>query len=193
MDDKFYAGFPSISPDGHYVAFLKWAPTHLSSDLNLQDHYMLYDLTKDSRQNRPKEVSIGDLETVGKCFYPVGTANMPGDNLHATPGSEHFARSLLFWSPDSSQLVFADQVGSNSVLNIVLASIHSEADVGIISTEQSIEDLCITRDGKKVMCPVLMRKATFVAGNAPRIDAIFELVKVQVLRTRSYSISEFRS
>ena len=88
--------------------------------------------------------------------------------------------------------MFAIQIGSDPTLVVILADVRSDATVGITSIEQSIEDLCMTRDGKRLMCPVLLRKAAVVQGSEPRVDAVFELVKVQLLRTRSYPIPQFR-
>ncbi len=118
ISDSFLAFYPVISPDGRFIAFVKWFLPHFNPGPDVpEDHEMLYDMTKSALQNRPAGVAPDDDINVGFNVYP-GNGNKDGDNYvperlaHSSPGG-------TFWSPDSIKLVFADQAQSSLKLVLV--------------------------------------------------------------------------
>jgi hypothetical protein len=119
VSDSFLAYNPAISPDGRFIAFVKWFPPHFTSDTD--DHQMLYDMTKTPIQNRPAAAAVDDSVDVGLNVYP-GNGNKDGDNVHVPERLAHTFPGLDFWSPDSTELVFADQTQSSLKLVLVKVS-----------------------------------------------------------------------
>lgn len=116
VSDRFLGYEPTMSPDGHYISFIKFFPPHAAE--NAEDHYMLYDLIKDAAHNRPRGNSFDDWQTVGVTVYPSGIGNHDVDNLHRPQSAVHMLSSEgFFWDSSSDQLVFADDYqGSTSVV-----------------------------------------------------------------------------
>lgn len=107
ISDNFLCYEPSLSPDGKYIAFIKFFPPHGAE--GAEDHYMIYDLSKSAAQNRPPGIPTTDWKTVGFTVYPSGVGNHEFDNLHSAEGSMHsFSSAGFFWSPAGDKVVFAD-------------------------------------------------------------------------------------
>lgn len=77
--DRFSCYIPAVSPNGEYVAFIKFYPMHFSE--GVEDHYMLYDVKKDPVQNRPKGISVDNWLIVGNPIYAPGIGNEEYDNI----------------------------------------------------------------------------------------------------------------
>jgi hypothetical protein len=121
--DSFDAFNPAVSPDGRFIAFVKFYPPH--SATGTEDHHMLYDMTKSGVANRPAGVGLDNRFDVGLNVYP-GNGNKENDNLGVPDGLSHQSPSLIFWSPDSAKLAFADQT---QLLKLVLVKVAG-ADAG---------------------------------------------------------------
>lgn len=117
VSDSFWAYVPVISPNGRFIAFVKDFPPH--SDAETEDHEMIYDLAKTGLQNRPAGIGLGNETEVGVNVYP-GNGNRRGDNIGVSEELAHQSASPLFWSPDSTKLVFADQAQG---LKLVLVNV----------------------------------------------------------------------
>ena len=123
VTDKFVCYKPSISPDRRFIVFIKFYPSHFVDGVD--DHCMLYDIEKTARMNRPATVDVHDWKNVGITLYPAGIGNHDNDNVMRPAGSTHrIVSRSLFWSPDSGQLVFADETAS---IQLKLISINSAA------------------------------------------------------------------
>ena len=107
VSDKFLCYWPTISPHGDYVSFVKLFPAHPEQPVSA--HYMLYDLRKNARQNRPANVDTADYKNVGFCVYPVGIGNRDLDNVRVPAAEIHtMSADRLFWDATGERLVFAD-------------------------------------------------------------------------------------
>jgi hypothetical protein len=105
--DHFLCYSPSISPNGRYVAFVKFYPTHGDSDV--EDHYMLYDASSSPDQNRPVGIPHHP-SVVGRVLFPAGVNNRPDDNVDLNGRPTHrMASDNFFWNNQSTLFVFADQ------------------------------------------------------------------------------------
>lgn len=131
VTDSFVAFYPAVSPDGRFIAFTKFYSPH--GAIGTEDHLMLYDMTKSAIANRPIGVpgpagGLGSWDNridVGLNVYP-GNDSKEDDNVGWL---SHQAASLIFWSPDSTKLVFADQ--TQEVLSLVLMKVAG-ADAGAV-------------------------------------------------------------
>lgn len=156
VSDRFACYFPSLSPDGHYISFVKFSVAH--PDRPVEDHYMLYDLTKSASENRPKGVSARDWMTVGTTIYPVGIGNKPLDNY----GREDHATAVtkFFWSPYNNTVLFADR--SHDVLSVVLASIGSEGNTRVRRVDLTLSEICSkAQSARRNTCLVNLTSAKF--------------------------------
>lgn len=106
--DEFLCYSPAISPNGRYVAFVKFYPAHGIS--SAEDHYMLYDVALGPNDNRPTGIHHHPA-VVGRVIFPKGMGNTPGDNVDVGVGPVHrMASDRFFWNGGSTSLVFVDQV-----------------------------------------------------------------------------------
>lgn len=154
--DSFLCYLPEFSPDGRWIAFIKFYPTH---GVDGEDHYMVYDPTRTASQNRPPGIGVIDRINVGLSVFPKKGQNAEYDNLH---GNEESIRSSsrLIWAQDSSAFVFAVRRGASSYL--ILTSIANRP-FGI-SKEFRLDtaSLCAEsgRPGEDY-CPVLVTNLSF--------------------------------
>jgi len=190
--DKFVCYLPSISPDGQYVAFIKFYPAHFSN--GAEDHYMLYDLGKSPSLNRPAHVPPDDWQNVGRAIYPIGVGNRPGDTTGIPEDARHGSASRLFWIPNGRELFFADRVNSRGQIELLLADIGAEGDVTMRRAEQEVGPLCsILKDPAVAQsCSLLVREAEFHPGPAPSFTVTFEVVALRRLVPLHLGFSEFR-
>jgi len=118
VSDFFLGYIPAPSPDGRYIAFIKFYPPHGYDDkTGPEDHYMLYDLARTASQNRPAEAAALRPYMVGTTVYPPNIGNREGNNTGINSGDEHSsAMQEFFWAPDSDQFLFADKYQGALVL-----------------------------------------------------------------------------
>lgn len=113
--DQFWCYFPSLSPDGRFIAFVKFFPRHDAG--NSEAHYMLHDLRLGPAANRPQGAKQFDPVQVGVALYPEGKSNTDGDNLQVPAGADHHAISdVFYWSDRGGRLFFGDGVGESESL-----------------------------------------------------------------------------
>jgi WD40-like Beta Propeller Repeat len=139
IEDNFLCYEPVLSPKGTYLAFIKFFPPHGAD--NPEDHYMIYDLTRNAVGNRPPGVRPDDLRTVGFTLYPFGVGNTQFDNLRSPNAETHtFSASSFFWSPDGSRLIFADSYGGRTL--VIMADIRPNhtATISLAETLPSASD-----------------------------------------------------
>jgi hypothetical protein len=105
--DQFLAYSISPSPNGNFVAFVKFYPAHFVA--RPSDYVMVYDLRYNASLNRPRGVALDEETDVGKAIYPPGietttpNTDVPESMIHRVIAAK------FFWSPDSSQFLFADE------------------------------------------------------------------------------------
>lgn len=116
--DKFTCYDPSISPNGHYIAFTKFFAPHFVP--SPADHSMLYVVARSPQQNRPKGILLNDDEDVGFEVFPPGIGNWKADNIAVAHGSEYHLAGSYIWS-GTDQYFFASGVAGQ--LSLVWVSI----------------------------------------------------------------------
>jgi hypothetical protein len=131
--DEFLGFNPVVSPDGRFVAFIKFYPPHFVDGPD--DHYMLYDVSKGPSENRPYGTYSSDEMNVGLTMYPAGLGNSDGDNVGVPQTRAHHIAGEFFWSPDSQQLVFADQTTSVRLLMVRFSSIYAPLSAGVFQLQ----------------------------------------------------------
>jgi hypothetical protein len=164
--DKFLCYLPSVSPDGHYVAFIKFYPSHFAEGAT--DKYLLYNLAKTASANRNPNTPLSEWVTVGKPIFPPGTTNVPGDNTNRQESDAYASASELFWSPDSKRVVFLerDSVG----YGLVQASVQPDGGVTPSGLPVAASPICNSVAGANAdpsACHLLMRSITFAADGSP--------------------------
>lgn len=102
--DKFLAYGPVVSPNGRYIAFTKFYPSH--GVRGTSDIELVYDVAKSPQDNRPAGVKLSDDTDVGFGVYPPGATAESG-NEELPPSQIVHNTSDFFWAPDSSKLVFS--------------------------------------------------------------------------------------
>lgn len=189
--DKFICYSPSVSPDGHYIALVKYYPPHFSE--GTEDHYLLYDLSRKPADNRPAGVTRDDWMNVGRVVYPVGQGNAPGDNNARPENTRHESKSLFFWNPLKSQFLFADRISQASEITLVLVDIDSSGTAIVRTNQQAIDQLCSTlNDPRKTRsCPLLVRKVEFHSPAEPAFTITLEIVDVHRVKSFELNSSQF--
>jgi hypothetical protein len=108
--DKFLCYLPAVSPDGRKIAFIKFYPPH-GSDFAPRAHYMIYDAIKGESSNRSAEAHANVSVDVGTTIFPKNMENHPSDNVGKSSEPTYEHASLLYWSTDSANLIFAVSTG----------------------------------------------------------------------------------
>ncbi len=127
MHDHFLCYSPTVSPDGRYVAFVKFYPAHGVN--SVEDHYSIYDAKLSPEQNRPP-LYPHNPAVVGKIVYPNGLSNKPSDNVDLESTSTHrMVSDGFFWDEQSVSVVFADEF--HDELSAVVVGINN----GVFSTD----------------------------------------------------------
>lgn len=190
LADKFLGYLPSLSPDGRHIVFIKFYPMHFSG--STEAHYMLYDLAKDSKGNRPTGGIAADDKNVGIPVYPPQIGNKAGDNVELTSSFVHNSASAgFFWKPDSTAFFFADRLEPENEITLVLADVARGGKITLKTARQPDEKFCsVFKDPQqKLSCNVIVRKAEF---SANRLTVWYEIVNIQKIVTQEYSLSQFK-
>lgn len=134
--DQFLAYSPSVSPDGRFVAFVKFYPLHFVDGTD--DHYLLYDVIKSPTENRSSGTPPTDHTNVGTQIFPSGN-NLSGDNIGInTLQQHHMAAQAFFWRYDSNQYVFLDLQGGK----FRLIGVSTSQPQGVFGIEISKQEMC---------------------------------------------------
>jgi hypothetical protein len=138
--DSFLAYAPTVSPDGRFIAFVKFYSAHFVE--RTDDHYLLYDVSRSARENRAPSVSVADHTSVGIPVYPH-VANQDGDNS-GIPEQQlhHMLAQTFFWRSDSLRYTFADDYAG-------------EWDVLVISTTDGLPSTSKVTVGRNEVCAPL--------------------------------------
>jgi hypothetical protein len=130
--DYFMGYSPTISPDGRFIAFVKFYPTH-PGPVKVSDFVLLYDVAHGAVNNRPAGISIYDRESVGTAVYPPGIKTQdPDSGLPDTAISYKIMDDDFFWSPDSSMFVFSAEHKVKSDLKDGAALIKTQLDLVLV-------------------------------------------------------------
>jgi hypothetical protein len=190
--DKFLCSLPSTSPDGSYIAFIKFRPLHFAG--NIEDHYMLYDVAKDSKENRPPGL-VDDPINVGVPVYPFQIGNKQGDNVELPDGPVHASVSAgFFWKPDSTQFLFADRLELQNEFNLILVDIDRNGRITVRAARQPDDPFCsgLRDPQQKLSCNILVRKVDFYPTPESALKIWFEIVNIQKVLSREFSLSQFK-
>jgi hypothetical protein len=185
VSDFFLGYMPTPSPDGKYLAFIKFYPPHGYDDkTGPEDHYMLYDLTRAAPLNRPVRIAASNPYVVGTTVYPPNIGNRDGDNMAIDNGDEHFsAMQEFFWSPDSDRIVFADKY--KKALVLVMVHISGPGGHPVAATVEIPEAELCARTFMKA-CDLQLAKAEFDAKPSEGVTVSFFAAGLdQSRRTRS--------
>lgn len=144
--DYFWAYHPTPSPNGRYLAFVKFFPSHFVE--GPEDQYRLYDLALSPQKNRdspapmPGDPGPDPKVDVGLPLYPAAAALR--DNLGLTEEEAHHRASDFHWSADSLQLAFADyQAEQMRLIHVSLPKTDSsEAPRVLAYALEGTEDVC---------------------------------------------------
>lgn len=181
--DSFLCYAPSIAPNGQYVAYVKFYPAH--GITGVEDLYMIYDLKKSPRQNRPQG-SGGSRSTVGEIMYPTGMKNQSGDNVNVNPLASHrIASDKFFWNSMSTEVVFADRYHGR--YSVVIANI-SKGEVRARSVSIPKRWLCLN----DLPCYVHLSDVKFMISATPGFTVTFRGVNGTPMRERSFRIIQNR-
>jgi hypothetical protein len=116
--DSFLAYDPVMSPDRRWLASRHFYPPQ--SEVLASEEYLLYDLGASAAQNR-HNVTPYTTDAQGWAMYPVFPDYAPSDLLDIPEAKNHFWRSKSFyWAPDSRSVAFADSVGEQLALILVV-------------------------------------------------------------------------
>jgi hypothetical protein len=118
VSDSLVASDPVMSPNRRWLASRHFLPPQ--SELQLSDEYLLYDLGSSPVGNRHHATPYtSDAE--GGAMYPAFPDYAPVDLLDIPEANRHAWQSkAFFWAPDSQSVIFADSVGDQLTLVLVL-------------------------------------------------------------------------
>ena len=121
--DSFYCFYPSVSPDGQFVAYNEWFPLH-PDPYHPSSVYYIYDLTKAPDENRmkpePNQKGNPNPFDAGCPVYPKGSGRKPASNLVEDPTLAHSMVSRgMFWLDHEHIFTFVDQCsGINKIVMV---------------------------------------------------------------------------
>jgi hypothetical protein len=189
--DKFVCYRPSVSPNGNFIAFIKFYPSHFAE--GTEAHYMLYDLRQKPEDNRPKGVPSDDWQNVGRGVYHIGIGNSVGDNIGRPEGSQHESASRFFWNSDSTQFLFADRIDLGPEINFTLVDIAPEGDIKVRMARQVVDQFCSKSGGPQTVrsCLLLVRKVEFHVSSEAAFTITLEIVDLHRLKSFDLDSSQF--
>lgn len=125
--DRFLCGWPSVSPDGRLVAYIKFFPSHMGYGYSMSDEYLVYDLSAMREDNRVgfNKGNPEDTTNVGLPIYPNGSLNTVNDNIISGVYSNVHTISSdgFFWLDGKDTVAFVDQW--EGVNRLVVANIEN--------------------------------------------------------------------
>ena len=125
--DRFWGYAASPSPDGRYIAFIRFYSSHFVEDV--EDQYRFYDLERDSSGNRSRTAAGSAPDShidAGGTLWPLERPIRDRENVYVTPPeSAYRLGSELFWSEDSKRLAFASYQAQT--MRVVLAAFPGDA------------------------------------------------------------------
>jgi hypothetical protein len=131
--DRFWAYDATPSPDGRYVAFQRFYPSHFVEAW--ESKVRVYDTSAAPVANRPvlRASQAGDpgrdaLVDVGAAIYPVAAEEVERDPTDVAPQELHQLASPLTWSPDGKRLAFVDVQGR--VARLVTSDVLPDGGTG---------------------------------------------------------------
>lgn len=172
--DSFWCYQPAISPDGHYIVFIKFFPPHGISSAD--DHYMLYNVSLTPTENRPdlkkwpKPWEIVGWD-VGEPLYPPGIANLPGNNFNVGDRPVHILASDFFWNKASSEVIFLEEF--KGVYTIVATNFLRDGfHVWTAAVPRSL--ICLSSEANaSVMCSQRLEQVIFPIVPSDPIRLVF--------------------
>ena len=170
--DSFAAYDPVMSPNQRWIASRNFYPPQ--SEIRISEEYLLYDLDASPSDNRhnPTPYTSGVL---GWAMYPRFPGAAPMNLLDIPDSNLHLWRSKsFFWAPDSQSVVFADSVGPN--LSLVLVVIKNDKPQAYTHS-LSIDDPCSSTLEDASINPV--------PGRVPNVVARFSGCEAQPLNLTS--------
>ncbi|HZV86156.1 MAG TPA: hypothetical protein VFF95_01320 [Candidatus Binatus sp.] len=187
VTDSFLAYEPVASPDGRYVAFIKFFPTHFAGEA--EHHYMLYDAKLAASENRPAGTNSSDRVNVGICVYPLHIGNHDGDNTNTDPQDAHImAADNFFWSSDSAIYSFADKHGD--IFTLVLARVEGINAIPVVSTIDITKvEMCASLHRQD--CEVHLSAIDFAKRPEESVHAIFRGINVPFRQEFQFRLDQF--
>ncbi|MBI3664157.1 MAG: hypothetical protein HY234_14055 [Acidobacteria bacterium] len=132
VTDSFLCFRPVVSPSGQFVAYVKVFPIHFVEGVS--NEYLIYDFESTAVENRGPGIPITNDIDVGFPIFPLGSSNLPGDNVSVVEKDRHMlASERFFWSADSKNLAFVDW--SNGRASIVVAEISRGSRIPRIASK----------------------------------------------------------
>ncbi len=101
IERKFLCYAPAISPNGRYVAYLKFYPTHGVRDV--EDNYLILDLASSGKADKAQNISQGV-----KALFPERASTKAGSNVDLEGPLHRMASDGFFWNADSTMVASAD-------------------------------------------------------------------------------------
>jgi hypothetical protein len=139
LQDSLYGYTPLLSPNQRWIIWRKFYPAQAP---NPSEEYLLYDLTKGAAANRVVGVRLADTDAVGRVAYPAVREGRPFENGAYPPEERHvFRAESFYWAADSSAVVFADSVGDQGPLVLVLVVV-GDAQAAAHIRRVPIDDVC---------------------------------------------------
>ena len=152
MLDEFWSYEPTSSPDGRWIAFQRFYPSHFVDGID--DQYLIYDLGSDARASRPLKRSIDRSAEVGMPLskldaglpiFPLRSGEVNRNNIDVSEGN-HTAQSGFFWSPDSRSVVFMDAQFMLTSLVLINTTTDSRSAVETrIAPMHELNSLCASK------------------------------------------------
>ena len=181
--DHFLCYSPAISPNGRYIAFVKFYPAHGVE--SVEDHYAIYDAQLNPSQNRPAAYPHHP-GVVSKVVFPNGIQNKPSDNVDLDGLPPHrMISDGFFWNERSTIVTFADEF-------------REEFSVVVVTLNDTLttESLPIPKDW---ICPTgtdcfeHLARVEFMDQSKPEIELVFRGVNGTPARASRVLVSREKS
>lgn len=122
--DTFYGYKPTISPNGYWIAFQEFFPSHSEEDI--RSCYRIYDVSHNASRNRHAQADVSDPQWVGFSIYPLRTRSQQIECGATNKDGEFLMASDTFvWGEKSDQFIFSTSNGN--ALNLVLVKLSGRS------------------------------------------------------------------